>query len=86
MIHKITSIWPNLVRPIPSSQSQAAESEQDKDHDGEEGSGSQSEEDDEEALLELYSNLYWTRLVTIENIQYGVDRKFPLGPDLVEEL
>ena len=36
-------------------------------------------------MLDFYNNSYWTRLMTIENYESGVDRKFGIGPDIVEE-
>ena len=40
---------------------------------------------DEEQLLLNHKNLYWTRLMVIENYEADHERKWPLGPDLVEE-
>ena len=47
---------------------------------------------DEEQLVEDYSRLFWTRLMTIEpqtawhvGYELGQERKWPLGPDIVEE-
>ena len=36
-------------------------------------------------MLEDYKHLYWTRLMTIANYEVGQERKYPLGPDVVEE-
>ena len=40
---------------------------------------------DEEQLLLNHKNLYWTRLMVIENYEADHERKWSLGPDLVEE-
>ena len=36
-------------------------------------------------IQEYFKNLYWTRLVSVGEDQLGQDRKWPLGPDIVEE-
>ena len=40
---------------------------------------------DEEQLLLDFKNLYWTRLMSIEDFEDDKDRKWPIGPDVVEE-
>ena len=40
---------------------------------------------DEAQLLEDYHRLYWTRLMTITGYEMHQDRKWPLGPDVVQE-
>ena len=40
---------------------------------------------DSKQLLLDFKNLYWTRLMTIDGFEAGLDRKIPIGPDLVEE-
>ena len=35
--------------------------------------------------MEYYNNLYWTRLIPVEDFHEGEDHKIPLGPDIVEE-
>ena len=37
-------------------------------------------------MLEAYDNLYWTRLVAIEDFEAGRDRKHGLGRDIIDEL
>ena len=53
----------------------------------ESGDGSSELEDfiDEEKLLLYYKNTYWTKLMVIGDYEADHDRKWPLGPDLVEE-
>ena len=36
-------------------------------------------------MLDFYNNSYWTRLMAIENYESNANRKFALGPDIVEE-
>ena len=33
-----------------------------------------------------YKNLYWSRLMVIENLETGIQRKWPLGRDIIEEI
>ena len=40
---------------------------------------------EEEQLLVDYRNLYWTRLMCIADYELDQERKWPMGPDLVEE-
>ena len=55
--------------------------------DGEPGDEEDGPEDavDEEQLLLDHKNLYWTRLMVIKDYEAHHERKWPLGPDLVEE-
>ena len=53
--------------------------------DQEDDQGGVDDEVDEEQLLLDHKNLYWTRLMIIDNYETDHDRKWPLGPDLVEE-
>ena len=39
---------------------------------------------DDDQLLKDYKNLYWTRLMQVEDYEAGMDRKLPMGPDIVE--
>ena len=41
---------------------------------------------DVDQLLEDFRNLYWTRLMTVEAFEEDVERKYLLGPDIIEEL
>ena len=36
-------------------------------------------------MLEVYKNTYWSRLVTVGAGELEQERKWPLGPDIVEE-
>ena len=40
---------------------------------------------DEAKLLEDYKHTYWSRLVTVGADELEQERKWPLGPDIVEE-
>ena len=40
---------------------------------------------DEEVVLEEYDKIFWTRLMTFTDYEPGLNRKFPMGPDIVEE-
>ena len=39
----------------------------------------------EEQLLQDYKHIYWTRLMVIGAQPHAEERKWPLGPDIVEE-
>ena len=53
------------------------------------GGGSGEDDDglnvDEQELLEEYRLLNWTRLIQIDNWEADQNRKWPIGPDIVEE-
>ena len=101
MFKKITELWPNLVRQVNNTDNergragdetaqpllnQASQQSQDDQGSGEESGGSgDGIEVDEEQLLIDYKHLYWTRLMQIENYEADEERKWPLGPDVVEE-
>ena len=36
-------------------------------------------------MLENFRLLYWTRLMKVDDFESGLDRKWPMGPDIVEE-
>ena len=40
---------------------------------------------DEDTIMNEYKNLYWTKLIRVEGYLEGMDRKYPLGPDIFEE-
>ena len=40
---------------------------------------------DEELLLEEYDKLFWTRLMVIQDYAAEHERKYPMGPDIIEE-
>ena len=40
---------------------------------------------DEDQLLEDFRNLYWTRLMSTDTLDLDQERKWPIGPDAVEE-
>ena len=83
MIKKITDLWPNLVRRV---QGDLADEEQQQLNDQESSSSEEGAIDvDEEQLLEEYRLLYWTKLMRVEDYQENEERKWPLGPDIVEE-
>ena len=83
MLRRLTDLWPNLLR---SSQRDQSDDEAPLlDEEAESDRGEDGLEIDEEQLLEDYRNLYWTRLMTIEDYEPDLDRKYPLGPDVVEE-
>ena len=83
MLQRITDLWPNLLGAVRVHDEGEEEGEENQ------GNSSSSEEDllkiDEQQLLEFYNHLYWTRLISLEDYREGEDRKYPLGPDIVEE-
>ena len=83
MFRKITEVWPDLVRAISGDQANSLDASDDR---GQEGSDSgRSQDFDAEQVLIDYKNLSWTWLMTIEDYEPGISRKFRLGPDIVEE-
>ena len=82
MLQKITELWPGLVRyggddedpGQPSQTDREEESDQDANHIV-----------DEEQIIQDYHRLFWTRLMAIDGYEAGQERKWPLGPDIVEE-
>ena len=40
---------------------------------------------DEEQITEHFRHLFWTRLLVINGYETGGERKWPLGPDIIEE-
>lgn len=74
------------MRLLPSRNTRADNSDEQGAHDEDSEDGSSSDEVDEQRLLKDYKNLHWTRLIAIEGYAAGFDRKFALGPDIVEEL
>ena len=57
----------------------------DNDSDNQSGDDANLLDIDEEEILEQLRLLSWTRLMSIEGYQTGEERKWPLGPDVVEE-
>ena len=89
MFPRITDLWPNLLRNVQRSSRRVHEAIDPEERRLAYEDGSDEEEDliaiDEEQLLADYKNLYWTRLMCIENYEQDQERKWPLGPDIVEE-
>ena len=83
MQQRIIDIWSDLVRHIRPE--------------GEAGGGERPEigvaqiieaQDiavDEELILEEYDKLFWTRLMVITGYEAEHERKYSLGPDIIEE-
>ena len=83
MLRKITEVWPNLLRTIRPDESDTEQPLLDRDESGPHNEKSQAID---EAQLNLdYRHLFWTRLMTIENYEIDLDRKFPMAPDIIEE-
>ena len=83
MLQRITDLWPNLLRRARGG---GGEEELQQLNDGEDSGREEGPLDiDEEELLEDYRLLYWTKLMRIEDYEVEVERKWPLGPDVVEE-
>ena len=61
MNHKLTNIWPELVSFQPSQSSLVDGTDIDQD-----GNVCINQEVNEEELLEVYENLYWTRLIVVD--------------------
>ena len=83
MLRRLTDLWPNLLRSSQRDQSDDEEPLLGEEENGDRGEN--GHEIDEEQLLEDYRNLYWTRLMNIQDYEVDQDRKYPLGPDIVEE-
>ena len=86
MFPRITDIWPNLLRRVRGGDG----AEEDQEARLLQGNAQSSDEGDElsidEAkLLEDYKNTYWSRLVTVDADELEQERKWPFGPDIVEE-
>ena len=83
MLRPITDLWPNLLRPGGAEQSEEEEpllaSQEDEPDDDD------AIQVDERQIIEEYRNLCWTRVVSVQNFSADQDRKWPLGPDIVEE-
>ena len=83
MLRRITDLWPNLIRRV--------QGDDEEEEDRLLGPGEQESDDDPEdrvdegQLLENFRHLFWTRLMKIDGYEEGQDRKFPMGPDIVEE-
>ena len=87
MIQKITSLWPNLVRRAGIASGRGTEQEEEQQLLDRDGRRRDDEVNriDEEQLLADYRLLNWTRLMQVENYEPDLERKWPLGPDIVEE-
>ena len=72
------------MRPIRTDDDEESQPQNDDDDDNNEGDS--SEEFDEAQLLLDYKNLYWSRLMTLEEYESGITRKWPLGRDIVQEI
>ena len=40
---------------------------------------------EDDPMLTEYRNLYWTRLIVVDGYEADCERKWPMGPDIVEE-
>ena len=69
MQRKILDVWPKLMRPLRSQSSRIEETdqEQEREDNSSEDEAQNKNEFDEQELLEFYKNLYWTRLIKVEN-------------------
>ena len=83
MLGRITDLWPGLLSR--NGQDEYEEGHCSQTEDNLEGSENEARQLDEEQLLEDYRHLYWTRLMVLEGYETGQERKWPLGPDVVEE-
>ena len=84
MLQKITELWPGLVRYVQAEDdADSQEHNDDSDHIEEVDDAVVF---DEEQLLLNYKNLYWSRLMSIDEYETGLARKWPLGKDIIEEL
>ena len=66
MNHKLTNIWPELVSFQPSQSSIVDGTDIDQDGNVNSSQNSINQEVNEEELLEVYENLYWTRLIVVD--------------------
>ena len=66
MNHKLTNIWPELVSFQPSQSSIVDGTDIDQDGNVNSSQNSVNQEVNEEELLEVYENLYWTRLIVVD--------------------
>ena len=89
MLRRITTIWPNLVRRVRFADDDdqrpllAQEGENAANPDPADANGLLRV--DEDQLLADYRLLSWTRLMQIQDYESNLPRKWPLGPDVVEE-
>ena len=83
ILQRITDLWPSLLR---SGQEEPSELEEPLlgSHD-DVPEARRPQEVDERQLLEDYKHLYWSRLIRVANFEAGQERKWPLGPDIIEE-
>ena len=56
-----------------SSQIEETDHEQEREDNNSEDEGQNKNELDEQELLELYKNLYWTRLIKVESSVFEID-------------
>ena len=90
MFRKITEVWPNLIRGWRLNPDddfiRAPSEEQESNEEAEVDEEQQPEEQvDRHQLILNYKNLYWTQLMTIEDLETGLARKWPMSSDIVEE-
>ena len=76
-------MWPNLFRVVRPGQQDQAE-QRPILHQVQENNEVDINVNGEEILKE-FKNLYWTRIIEVDQFESGLDRKFNLGPDLIEE-
>ena len=83
MLQRITDMWPNLLRGFQPGQ--------DDNDEGEDQPGNPLElgrldiQIDEAHINTEFKNLFWTRLMIVENYECDHTRKFALAPDIIEE-
>ena len=83
MLQKITDMWPNLLRKF-QHENDESQLEREGLKSDEEGLLLDIDVDEDQINME-YKNLFWTRLMIIDGFEQGQERKWPLGPDLIEE-
>ena len=83
MLQKITELWPGLLRSGGVDKDEEEEPLLPNNGDGSDSSSNQGV--DEEQLLQDFKHLYWTRLMAVHLPQQDMKRKWPLGPDIIEE-
>ena len=81
-MQRITTVWPNLLRRVVGRGNEGEQPLLQSD-------GSDAEDNilqiNEDQLLADYRLLSWTRLIQTDGFEPGLERKWPMGPDIVEE-
>ena len=83
MLQKITELWPGLLRRGGLDTDEEEEPLVSRDDGDEEAQNNLGV--DEEQINQDYRHLYWTRLMLITKYECHEERKWPLGPDIIEE-